>query len=282
MAATPWGTDLHGAVLRAAGGRAPHRGVAAVAALALVLAGCSLPDDGPGTSVDNGPSADATSAPGTGPGGPAGQDRSPLFDTPADSAAVYEVYGDSLTVADSPDFAGGRLGPESWLAHMDPERFAVTAAGGRWGATVPDVLAGHLADGPMEADALLVFLGTNDLFRAAGDTASAHAAFVGEVEDLAGRRGRGGAAVVVVAVGPSGTDAARGVPGPVRDWNERTRAAAAERGWTFVDPWGPVRDEASNTFADPQDTTDGLHLSVSGAQKLAEGMELALADGPDA
>lgn len=274
-------------VLRTVDGRAPRRGVAAVAALALVLSGCALPDDGPGTSAADGASASASpsgaaGAPGSAPGDAAGQERSPLFDAPADTATAYEVYGDSLTVADSQDFAGGLIGPESWLSHMEPDRFAVTAAGGRWGATVPDVLAGYLADGPVEADALLVFLGTNDLFRAAGDTAAAHAAFVGEVEDLADRRGGGEAAVVVVAVGPSGTDAARGAPGPVRDWNDRTRAAAEERGWRFVDPWGPVRDEESNTFADPADTTDGLHLSVSGAEKLAEGMEQALADGPDA
>ena len=272
---------------RTAEGRAPLPGVAAVAALALVLSGCSAPDDGPGASASagataSGPSSDAAGAPGAGSGAVLSQDRSPLFDAPADGATAYEVYGDSLTVADSQDFAGGRLGPESWLFHMDPQRFAVTAAGGRWGATVPDVLAGHLATGPTRAEHLLVFLGTNDLFRAGGDPAAAHEAFVGEVQDLADRRGGGEAAVVVVAVGPSGTDAARGVPGPVRDWNERTRAAAVERGWTYADPWGALRHEASNTFADPADTTDGLHLSVPGAQKLAEGMEQALAEAPGA
>jgi len=274
-------------VLRVADGRAPRRGVAAVAALALVLSGCSLPDDG---SVASAPDdATATAAPPavgegkrTGEAGDNGQERSPLFEAPAEGATSYEVYGDSLTVADSQDFSGGRLGPQSWLSHMDPERFAVTAAGGRWGATVPDVLAAHLADGPVEADGILVFLGTNDLFRAVGDPADAHAEFVGEVEDLVARRGGGEAAVVVVAVGPSGTDATRGVPGPVRDWNERTRAAAEEHGWTYVDPWGSVRHEESNTFADPADTTDGLHLSDSGAQKLAAGMEQALGEGADA
>lgn len=272
---------------RTADGRAPHRGVAAVAALALLLSGCALPDDGPGASATDGasaasppPAVDRPQDAGTGEG--ARQDVSPLFGEPAATATTYEVYGDSLTVADAQDFAGGRLGPESWVSHMDPERFAVTAAGGRWGATVPDVTAGHLAEGPVEADALLLFLGTNDLFRAAGDSAAAHDAFVGQVEDLVARRGGGEAAVVVVAVGPSGTDAARGVPGPVRDWNGRTRAAAEERGWTYLDPWGPVRDEESNTFADPADTTDGLHLSASGAERLAEGMVQALAAAPDA
>lgn len=271
-------------VLHSGDGRAPRRGVAAVAVLALALSGCTLADDGPLASSAEVASASAA-PPAEGEGqrhGDTGQERSPLFAAPAEGATSYEVYGDSLTVADSQDLSGGRLGPESWLSHMDPERFAVTAAGGRWGATVPDVLAAHLADGPVESDGILVFLGTNDLFRAVGDPAEAHDAFVGQVKDLVGRRGGGEAAVVVVAVGPSGTDPARGVPGPVRDWNERTRAAAEERGWTYVDPWGPVRHEESNTFADPADTTDGLHLSVAGAEKLAEGMGRALAEGPGA
>lgn len=263
-------------------GRAPRRGVAAVAALALALAGCSAPDDGPGTPAVDGASASPTAAAGstgTAPGETAAQERSPLFGPPAAGAVTYEVYGDSLTVADSPDLAGGRLGPGSWLSHMDPERFAVTAAGGRWGATVPDVLDSHLAGGPVEADALLVFLGTNDLFRAAADLQAAHAAFVDEVQDLADRRGGGEADVVVVAVGPYGTAPGQADTQRTHRWNELTRAAAADRGWRFADPWPSLRHGPSNTFADPADTTDGLHLSPSGAPKLAAGMEQALTGG---
>ncbi|MGM7667044.1 SGNH/GDSL hydrolase family protein [Microbacterium sp. A93] len=208
---------------------------------AALLTGCrGLPDDGPSRSPEGG-------------GPSAGRQTMTL-----------EVYGDSLTVADSPSVAEGRTGPESWLHHLGPHGLSLAGGSGRWGATAGDILDQHLQP-PVSAEVLVLFLGTNDL--AAGGVAAHGEDYLAALDQIVRRQGYPAQDVVVVAVGPR--DA--GSPGPVQAWNRRTAEAARERGWHLIDPWGPLRTEG-NRYRHSALTTDGLHLSVHGASLLAEGM----------
>jgi lysophospholipase L1-like esterase len=185
-----------------------------------------------------------------------------------------EVYGDSLTVADSPSFQDRETGPQSWVHHLGAHGMRMAGGSGRWGATAEDIESGHLQQGG-RADLLVLFLGTNDLAAsgpAEGDgLLGPHQRFVDTLERIVERRGYPPERVVVVAVGPREGGAAA----PVQQWNRLTAQAAADRGWHLVDPWPTLR-AAGNRFADPSLTTDGLHLDTPGAQRLAAGMAAGL------
>lgn len=181
-----------------------------------------------------------------------------------------EVYGDSLTVADSPSLQTGVTGPQSWVHHLGAHGVRMAGGSGRWGATAHDILARHLQP-DVQADLLVLFLGTNDLATAgpAGQArlADHHGQFVATLEQIADRQGYPDDQVVIVTVGPRDGGAAE----PVEQWNRLTARAATDRGWHLADPWGELRT-ARNDFADPSLTTDGLHLDTAGAELLASGM----------
>ncbi|MDI3330654.1 MAG: SGNH/GDSL hydrolase family protein [Micrococcus sp.] len=190
--------------------------------------------------------------------------------SPGADPVGLEVYGDSLTVADSPSFQAGMTGPRSWAHHLPPHGMRMEAGSGRWGATAGDILAQHLRPG-VQADLLVLFLGTNDLAAAgpADDAGLArrHEDFIGSLDRIVERRGYPPERVVVVAVGPRNGGAAA----PVERWNSLTHRAAADRGWQLLDPWPRLRT-SGNRYADPSLTTDGLHLDTAGAERLAAGM----------
>jgi lysophospholipase L1-like esterase len=185
-----------------------------------------------------------------------------------------EVYGDSLTVADSAAFQDGMTGPQSWVHHLPSHGVRMAGGSGRWGATAHDILAQYLQPGA-RADLLVLFLGTNDL--AAGPAGAAeglavrHGDFVAALERIVERQGYPPERVVIVAVGPRNGGAAA----PVEQWNRLTERAVAERGWHLLDPWPGLRT-AGNRYADPSLTTDGLHLDTAGAERLAGGMAAGL------
>lgn len=194
----------------------------------------------------------------------AGPSPSPAGGSSRAEQRTLEVYGDSLTVADSASVAEGRTGPESWLHHLGPHGLILAGGSGRWGATAEDILAQHLQP-PADAEMLVLFLGTNDLA-----TAGVEGHGEDYVEALAliiQRQGYPPEDVAVVAVGPRDV----GNPEEVTQWNRLTAGAARERGWHLIDPWGPLRADG-NRYRDSALTTDGLHLSGEGAEQLAAGM----------
>lgn len=231
-------------------------GAALAVAVLVALSGCAPSPTGGGetSSLGEGPSS----------GSPAQQ---------TEPTITVEVYGDSLTVADSPDLRSGRTGPESWVHHARGHGVDVVGAAGRWGATAEEVLQVHLRTGEdaVEAEWLVTFLGTNDAGHAgqvdSGAFFAAHEAYVEQIGQIAERTGHDDGQVVVVSVGPSD----HGDPQRARRWNELTRDAAAEQGWHLVDPWEELR-APDGRYTDPGFTTDGLHLSTAGAQRLAEGL----------
>ena len=84
--------------------------------------------------------------------------------SPAASAVAlhgtFAAVGDSISDADSPDFAAGDLGAASWATYVVDDGFAFAGGWAEWGATTA-----MMADsvGPIEADVLVVLAGTNDV-----------------------------------------------------------------------------------------------------------------------
>lgn len=230
--------------------RAGHRStgwaglVPVLVLVAALLAGCGgVPDAGPPPSPSDGPDA-------------------------VRRTITLEVYGDSLTMADSPSIAEGRTGSESWLHHLGPHGLSLAGGSGRWGATAEDVLDQHLQP-PAHAETLVLFLGTNDLATAGVEGHGED--YVEALELIVQRQGYPPEDVAVVSVGPRDF----GSPEVVSQWNRLTAGAARDRGWHLIDPWGPLRSEG-NRYRDGALTTDGLHLSAEGAVQLAAGMAAEL------
>ncbi|BDZ65406.1 SGNH/GDSL hydrolase family protein [Agromyces mangrovi Wang et al. 2018] len=94
----------------------------------------------------------ATAAP---EGAVAPSEAAPIADSP-----TFAAVGDSITDANSPDFAAGDLGSESWATYVAAAGFAFAGGWAEWGATTERMAASVL---PVDADALVVLAGTNDV-----------------------------------------------------------------------------------------------------------------------
>jgi lysophospholipase L1-like esterase len=171
----------------------------------------------------------------------------------------FAAVGDSITDADSPDFAAGVLGASSWTTYVVDDGFAFAGGWAEWGATTA-----MMADsvGAVDADVLVVLAGTNDV------------AFGIPFEDSAANLDRIAGAVgiedvVVVSIPPM--DA---LPAGAVAYNERLDALATNRGWRFVDASAGLRT-ADGRFAEGM-SSDGLHPSVAGARVLGAAIATAL------
>ena len=73
---------------------------------------------------------------------------------------TFAAVGDSITVADSPDFMGGDLGDGSWATYVEGAGFGFAGGWAEWGATT-----GRMAEqvASYDADVLVVLAGTNDV-----------------------------------------------------------------------------------------------------------------------
>lgn len=208
----------------------------AVAACASMIVGCSAPGPADGTAS---PEASALAAHGT-----------------------FAAVGDSITDADSPDFAAGDLGAASWATYVVDDGFAFAGGWAEWGATTA-----MMADsvGPIEADVLVVLAGTNDV--AFGIPFDESAANLDRIIDAVGIKD-----VVVVSIPPM--DA---FSDGVETYNESLDDLAGDRGWRFVDASAGLRT-AEGSFSDGM-SSDGLHPSVDGARVLGEAIAAALREG---
>ncbi len=175
---------------------------------------------------------------------------------------MFAAVGDSITDADSPDFAAGDLGAASWATYVVDDGFAFAGGWAEWGATTA-----MMADsvGPIEADVLVVVAGTNDV--AFGIPFDESAANLDRIIDAVGIED-----VVVVSIPPM--DA---FPDGAEAYNERLDDLAGDRGWRFVDASAGLRT-ADGRFSDGM-SSDGLHPSVDGARVLGEAIAAALREG---
>ncbi len=211
------------------------RVVAAVAAAAFagVLVGCAAT------------SSEETAAP---------TEPAPIADAP-----TFAAVGDSITDANSPDFAAGDLGSESWARYVADAGFAFAGGWAEWGATTERMAASVL---PVDADALVVLAGTNDVaLEVPFDTSAANLdAIVGTV---------GTSEVLVVSIPPLEL-----APRDAETYNDALAALAEDRGWRFVDASAGLRTP-DGAFRDGM-SFDGVHPSMRGAEVLGGAIAEAL------
>ncbi len=177
------------------------------------------------------------------------------------------AFGDSITVGGVGWCRRDAVRSTSWLAHLG-ERCELSVAYAKSGATAQLLDA---APAPNHAGDLAIFaFGTND--RHLGRT----------VDEMLGDIGRyvsgnlsafAGATIAVAGVGPrSGVE-----PAVLEAWNAQVSAAAAVRGWLFLDPWRGLRGLDAASWSDAALTRDGLHPTELGARLLGAGYESEIA-----
>ncbi|GAA1059925.1 SGNH/GDSL hydrolase family protein [Agromyces bracchium] len=193
---------------------------------------------------------------------PGGPDRTPEPEASALALGTFAAVGDSITDADSRDFASGDLGPASWATYVVDEGYVFAGGWAEWGATTERMAA---AVAPVDADVLVLLAGTNDL--AFGVPFEATTANLDRVVDRVGIDD-----VLVVSIPPM--DA---YPGGAEEFNGRLDALADDRGWRFVDASTGLRTR-DGRFADGM-STDGLHPSAEGAEVLGEAIAAQLREG---
>ena len=207
--------------------------LAVAAASASMIVGCSAQTPADGTDS---PEASAVAALGT-----------------------FAAVGDSITDADSPDFATGNFGAASWATYVVDDGFTFAGGWAEWGATTA-MMADAVA--PFEADVLVLLAGTNDV--AFGIPFDESAANLDRIVDTVGIED-----VVVVSIPPM--DA---LPNGAEAYNGRLEDLAGDRGWRFVDASAGLR--TPDGHYDDGMSSDGLHPSADGARVLGEAIAAEL------
>ncbi|UNX53515.1 SGNH/GDSL hydrolase family protein [Georgenia sp. TF02-10] len=224
-------------------GRGPRRPAAAPAVavvLVVLLGGCS--GTAPVPTAPTAPKEPTAARPDEAPPGP----------------VALAAVGDSITEADSPDFARGDLGPASWVSHAVGEDVAFAGGWAEWGATTAQMAAGVE---PVPADVLVVLAGTNDVtsgvpFAETADNLRQVAATVGAPE------------VVLCAVPPIDN-----APELAERLNDQLAELAGKAGWTWVD--APAGLRAGDRFA-PGMASDGVHPTTEGAAVIGAAVREAV------
>lgn len=192
---------------------------------------------------------------------------SPASGTPERTAPrTFVAVGDSITagtaaVTQPLDGARGE-GSASWLPAAEQESGWDLVDG--WavpGATTADMLAG-VTGRDWSADVLVVMAGTNDLAQSLPWAESA--------ANLQGIAAAVGApTVVAVAIAPSDPR-----PDARNGFNAALADLAAQRGWTYLDPWPDV--DAGGAFT-PGAAEDGVHPTPDVAAATGRRIGRALA-----
>lgn len=223
-------------------GSSTTRGIAIVAAVCVAFTGCSA-----GTTTSG--AAGSTASPPKRPSNSNGE------------GATFAAVGDSITDADSPDFAAGEIGPASWASYVLEKGFGFAGGWAEWGETTAR-MAESVA--PFDGETLVLLAGTNDI--AFGVPFSETAANLDRIVDTVGIED-----VVVASIPPM--DA---FPDGPAEFNERLEELADDRGWRFVDAAAGLRAD-DGTFREGM-SNDGLHPSEQGARELGDAIAAALRD----
>ncbi|MDD9208145.1 SGNH/GDSL hydrolase family protein [Georgenia sp. 10Sc9-8] len=189
-------------------------------------------------------------------GSPGGARPSP--EPPGSTALRIAAVGDSITDANSPDFAGGELGEESWVSHAVGDGVAFAGGWAQWGATTAQMAAGAQ---PVDADVLVVLAGTNDV--TAGIPFDETAANIAEIAATVDAP-----RVLISAVPPIDPD-----PALATELNANLEALAVAREWEFVD--APAEAREGDRFA-PGMSEDGVHPTAQGARVIGAAVRAAL------
>ena len=226
----------------------PRRSLVLGALLAVSLSGCAL------SSAQEVPTPDAG---GTTPSSVS----APASPAPAPAPLRVVAVGDSVTAADSPDFAAGDLGRGSWTWTAEGRGVDVTGGWAVHGATTEAMAAGV---GPLDGDTLVVMAGTNDV-REGIDWARSAAA-LDQIVQTAGVTPVLLCTIVPLAADPAGAEL----------FNARLQLLAAENGWELVDSAAPVRAPDGTWL--PDMTEDGIHPTPAAAALIGTAVQQALLD----
>jgi lysophospholipase L1-like esterase len=182
-------------------------------------------------------------------------------DPPGSTIGSFVAVGDSITAGSTPLVGDVVPSVGSWIPAADspPLHFA-----GGWAVPGATTAAMRAAVQPMQADALVLLGGTNDLLQGLDRTA-ALANLSGIADEVAAPT------VLLVAVPPLDIDPTASVR-----FNEQLRVLAAERGWRFVDPWEGVG--VDGTYL-PEASGDGIHPGAEAADLVGGRIRTALLYG---
>ncbi|MFT2751029.1 SGNH/GDSL hydrolase family protein [Clavibacter sp. Sh2036] len=170
------------------------------------------------------------------------------------------AVGDSITAADSRDFAGGDIGDGSWLSYVLGDG-VVFSGGWALGGVQTRSMVENVTPYP-DTDVLVLLAGVNDYGNNVpfSTTAANYDAIVGTVAP---------ARVLVSTVPPSDEQ-----PAASRSFNEDLEELAATRGWSFVDAASGTQD-VDGTYIEGF-TSDGTHPTPAAAKVMGEAVRKAV------
>ncbi|MWB98688.1 GDSL-type esterase/lipase family protein [Agromyces seonyuensis] len=193
---------------------------------------------------------------------PAERSAEPEASASPSSGVTFAAIGDSISDADSPDFAAGRFGPASWASAATAEGLAFAGGWAEWGATTAQMAAAAPA---VDADVLIVLAGTNDV--ALGIPFAESAANLDRIVEAVGVD-----EVAVVSIPPLDLD-----PAGVESYNAELSELADDRGWRFLDASAGLRTDEGR-FREGM-TVDGAHPTAEGARVLGEAIAAGVLSG---
>lgn len=172
---------------------------------------------------------------------------------PGGAAVTFSAVGDSITEVDSPDFAAGDLGPNSWVTFARGD--ALTFAGG-WadGGATTEAMAANAS--PVASDVLVIMAGTNDLGK--GIKFAETAANLQSIATTVGVP-----RVVLCAIPPNDSR-----PDDAAGMNASLQQLAADQGWEWLDPAAALR-AAGNVYAAGL-SSDGTHPTADGERLIGQ------------
>lgn len=178
----------------------------------------------------------------------------------SDERTKVVVYGDSISVGDSPAFSSQQLGKRAWPYYLSENGVYFIGGYAMGGATTGNILEQNRCQSGLRAPVTVAAFGTNSL--QTGESFEANLLNLERLKSECNAELRP-EAFIVTAVGPGNT-----IPQEkVTDWNARLKAAAEQRGWTFADPFSGMRTP-ENTWL-PGLSFDGLHPTEAAAKTYA-------------
>ncbi|WP_158586971.1 SGNH/GDSL hydrolase family protein [Clavibacter lycopersici] len=172
------------------------------------------------------------------------------------------AVGDSITAADSPDFAAGRIGSGSWLSSVLGDG-VVFAGGWAQGGVNTDTMVANVS-APLDADVLVLLGGVNDYGNGVpfATTTRNYDTLVATIQSDR----------VLIGTVPPKDDK----PDAARAFNEDLKQLAADRGWSFVDASAKTRD-GNGKYLEGF-TTDGTHPTPEAAKVIGAAVRAAVLD----